>query len=366
MMKRRIVIGFATFGTAFALLALNAVAVPAIVNNLEKTKVVAMPQKAEKPVPVSENVPNLKVAPIIPVSTVSDYMRQTLTQDDLQAIYKMVDSWKNEAEGGTRDMTEDEIKRRIKLEDRYVYDGVRPQKKLPLVKGDSLFYFDSATEMYYYPERALTDEELLEFIDFSSRINYALALRYAPQAPKPSEKDIKEAEAVQIAKSSVEKLFDVDTSLLDIQGSFNNNGPTKKGEWFFTIAPYKQNTLRANGETFFTYVVMIDSLTGDVTDITKLCSTYKMIPISEDAEKEIRKAQDTWIKIAEQIVKEKQGDSRKIVKAEIVVENNKLINGKRGYVDILVEVADKDQVSGRYTVSLLYTDKSLHCLSFEK
>ncbi|MFD1904148.1 hypothetical protein ACFTAO_39660 [Paenibacillus rhizoplanae] len=70
------------------------------------------------------------------------------------------------------------------------------------------------------------------------------------------------------------------------------------------------------------------------------------------------KKDDSWIKEATRIVKDKQGEKRKIVKAYLTGTE---VNNKRGMVavDVLLEDGSK------YNAEFRYPGKQLRCLIYE-
>ncbi|MDD3204463.1 MAG: hypothetical protein PHS74_01820 [Lachnospiraceae bacterium] len=90
------------------------------------------------------------------------------------------------------------------------------------VQADMVCYL-SNEQRYYLPERALTDEELLEMIDFETRLEYALGERYeelhaeqikemqgqetAVKKELQEEKGVDEAEAIKLAAQWAKDLY---------------------------------------------------------------------------------------------------------------------------------------------------------------
>ncbi|MGO4791256.1 hypothetical protein AB4124_28005 [Paenibacillus sp. 2KB_20] len=303
----------------------------------------------------NSKIPILKVEASMPATTVKEYLEQTMTDEDIQQIYHYFDNIKVEVEASNRKITDPEAKRLEVLKEQYIYEGVRPQKPLPLKEGNYSFYLDLSKATYVYPERLLTDEELLQYIDWHSRVNFALSKRIVK--PQPDSKDISEADALAKAHDSVTRLFDVDVSKLKVTILYNKFGPGQIGEWFVHFQPYKVETLQASGETFFMYDVYIDSLTGNVIDTTLFNSSYKRTPITA-AMKEQIKQDHSWIDAAKTIVREKQGDTRAITNASIIED---VKYDQRGIVAITINLED----GNKYITELRYPEKTLRCLLYE-
>lgn len=366
MKKKRLFFSAAVLITAVALIALNSTAVSAALDRMLDTKQNSTLSKSDNKSFAS--VETLKTQPNVPAATTDEYLAEVMTPNDFEMIYQFFINSKSEATSGTRELSEDEIDRERKLKDQYTYNGLRPINPLPLQAEIYDFYFDLETGTYHYPEREMTDEELLQGIDWIARVNYALSLRH--ERSQPDAKDINEAEAVNLAKQSVENLFDVDVTPLEVHASYSSDGPAGEGLWGVMFTPYMINTLTANGETFWEYTVVIDSLSGDVLDTGARCSTYTITPIDETAKKDILEDK-SWVEVATSIITNKNGETRKITSAAVMdasyLKDGELIvdpeaNAKMGRVDVLIQLEDGTS----YIVTLLYPDQTLRCVVYQQ
>ncbi|WP_127590044.1 hypothetical protein [Paenibacillus lautus] len=303
----------------------------------------------------NSEIPILKVEAPIPATTVKEYLEQTMTDEDIQQIYHYFDNIKIEVEASNRKMTDQEAKRLKVLKEQYIYEGIRPQKPLPLKEGNYSFYLDLSKATYVYPERLLTEEELLQYIDWHSRVNFALSKRIVK--PQPDSKDISEADALAKAHDSVIRLFDVDVSKLKVTILYNKFGPGQIGEWIVHFQPYNVERLQASAETYFMYDVFIDSLTGNVIDTTLFNSNYKRTPITAALKEQI-KQDHSWIDAAKTIVREKQGETRAITNTSFIED---VKYDQRGVVAISIALED----GNKYITELRYPEKTLRCLIYE-
>jgi len=388
MKKKAFLTTLGVLALSSTLLIGNAAAGSAIMNNMVKTeedsnqgveRLSTAPlshttQTKESEAPAS--VPNLKVEPDVPVKTSEEYLENDITEEELQMIYDYMDNSWEEADT-TRDQTDDEINRRRILKDQYDYDGLRPQSKLPLAKGNSDFCFDLKTQTYYLPDRALTDEELLQFIDWTARIDYAFNLRNEDILPQPGAKDITKEEAIAKAKDSFKTIFDVDVSGMDVVANFNESYPTNKGEWYIMFAPHKMETLIANKEAFWYNDCVIDSLTGDLMQISRWCSTDYDKTTNEDDTQSFLNDQsilsdDSWIEKAKNAITEKWGEKRKIkdavVKISPIESSDDVENGKStvssGGIVRVVSVLITLEDDSAYRVTLSYPDQTLRNIEY--
>ncbi|RXZ81903.1 hypothetical protein EBB07_12915 [Paenibacillaceae bacterium] len=360
MNKKDIPAALAVFAVAGGLITLSAFAVPHISASKEVAQhvprtYVSSQQTNPSVMLASSKAPVLNVDSSVPVSTVKQYLEQTMTDEEIQNIYHLIDNITQGNETGNRNMTAEENKRLKVLKEQYTYDGLRPEKPLPLKEGKYEFYLDMEKGSFVYPKRALTNEELLQRIDWSARVNYASLKRVVQ--PQPDSKDIKDADAIVKAVESVSKLFDVDLSKLDVMTSYNKMGPDQKGIWFVHFQPYKAEVLQENGKTYFMYDVYIDSLSGTVVDTTIFHSTYKRTPITAEAHKKI--SQDkSWFAAAKSVITEKQGEKRAIAGMSLISDD---IYDKRGVVAVSIKLED----GSSYIAELRYPEQTLRCLIYE-
>ncbi|MEK3901017.1 hypothetical protein [Paenibacillus sp. FSL R7-0179] len=339
--------------------AFSGLLVPSLANSAVIAKYSTATQVNAKASPAEDAIPVLKVEAAVPVSTVNDdLLLEQMTEEEIQQIYDYMELPGDPHSSG-RNMTEAETNRWLVLEDQYVYDGVRPQKPLPLQAGQGEVYFDIKNNTYHQPEHTWTDEEMLQMIDWYYRLNLVASKRNITAPPVAVPDKFSQAEVQARAAESVRKLFDADVSKLQtnvmlIQPDYNFGRPSY---WTVHSAPYKSRTLRGQGQEYWQYDVRIDPDTGVVVDTTAFNSVIKRTPIDAATAAAVKK-DDSWIKEATRIVKDKQGEKRKIVKAYLTDTEK---NNKRGMVavDVLLEDGSK------YNAELRYPGKQLRCLIYE-
>lgn len=334
--------------------AASAFLVPSLVNSAVVAKNTTAAQDNVRLSLTGSTVPVLKVEAPVPVSTVNDNLLKQMTETQMQQIYDYIEKPGDPNVSG-RQMTDSEIKRNLVLQDQYVYDGERPQKPMPLEPGQGALYLDMNTNTYYYPEQTWTDEEHLQLIDWYARLNYVLSKRYVTAPSLPQKYSKSEVEA--LAAESVHKLFDADVSKLKTTVILVEPGYGIRSTWAVHSAPYKSSTLRGQGQEYWEYDVRIDPETGVVVDTTAINGTLKRTPIDTAAAAALKK-DNSWINKATQVVKDKQGEKRKIVKAYLTDTE---VNNKRGMVavDVLLEDGSK------YNAEFRYPGKMLRCLIYE-
>lgn len=153
---------------------------------------------------------------------------ESMPKQELEAVNQMVQDQNNaEADSFSRDYSNEEIKRMQQLQEAY-QNGRFPQQTITFtdsvgqIPDDSLRY-DPDTGFLYLPGRTLTDEELLQIIDFNYTRDYAVSQGTAAQEARKEweEKEeslkakvqkegwITEKEALQAAEVYLQTEFDL-------------------------------------------------------------------------------------------------------------------------------------------------------------
>lgn len=147
---------------------------------------------------------------------------EQIPKEETQELVDMIRQLNVEADSFSREYSDIESERMKKL--LWLYrNGTFPEQKILLVDtmsggmGDTLSY-NKDTGEFYLPERELTDEELLEIIDFNEIRNYALGQTRAAQETREEMRaeqkrlreqvqamgGISEKEAIEIARNQLE------------------------------------------------------------------------------------------------------------------------------------------------------------------
>lgn len=281
------------------------------------------------------------------IHMINQYFAETLTEHQLQVIYKFVDDSNENVDITARNLTDSEQQKLKFLREQYIHYGIRPQSELPLEAGIQEFYIDFNNRIYHYPERELTDEELLQLIDWRLKVNYALSLRNVEQnSAVSSSKDITESEAITIAKQNVENLFDTNVNELQINATFYQNSEIQPDGWFVRLYPKGDMPYELN----WNYAVWV-SKTGNI-EIARSSQNYQLKQTEniDSSNKEQILQDKRWLNKAKSIVEQKQNETNIISTDFITIDDN-----KKTTVDIKVTISD----GSYYIVSLYYPDQSL-------
>lgn len=178
-------------------------------------------------------------------SLVKERMEHT-PKAEITEIGEQIQRQNVDANGFTRAYTEGEKERRQKLYEQYM-DGLFPTGELIQVDSEEEaekyeFCFLTTTSVFYLPQdRELTDEEILEQIDFEKKRDYALQEQHAEEIAekKAAEKEqireavaadgVTEEQAVEIAEGYLQRIFGFDGSGMELNHYYNNPDPDPAG-----------------------------------------------------------------------------------------------------------------------------------------
>ncbi|GFI24420.1 hypothetical protein IMSAGC011_03217 [Lachnospiraceae bacterium] len=109
---------------------------------------------------------------------------ENMPKQELEAVNQMVQS-QNNTDSFSREYSKEEIKRMQQLQEAY-QNGRFPQQTITFTDSvgqipDDLLRYDPDTGFLYLPDRTLTDEELLQIIDFNYTRDYAVSQGTAAQ-----------------------------------------------------------------------------------------------------------------------------------------------------------------------------------------
>ena len=130
---------------------------------------------------------------------------ENIPKQELEAVNQMVQGQNNtEADSFSRDYSNEEIKRMQQLQEAY-QNGRFPQQTITFtdsvgqIPDDSLSY-DPDTGFLYLPDRTLTDEELLQIIDFNYTRDYAVSQGTAAQEARKEWEEKEEGLKAKVQK----------------------------------------------------------------------------------------------------------------------------------------------------------------------
>lgn len=171
-------------------------------------------------------------------SLVQERMEE-VPKEEIAKITEQIQSQRTEANSFTREYTQGEKERRGKLYAQYL-DGLFPEGELTQVDSEEEaekyeFCLLTTTSVFYLPaNRELTDEEILEQIDFEKKRDYALQEQNAEEiarreaAEREQVKEIvasggiTEEQAVETAAGYLKQVFELDGSSMELNHYYND------------------------------------------------------------------------------------------------------------------------------------------------
>lgn len=130
---------------------------------------------------------------------------ENIPKQELEAVNQMVQGQNNaEADSFSREYSKEEIKRMQQMQEAY-QNGRFPQQTITFtdsvgqIPDDSLSY-DPDTSFLYLPDRTLTDEELLQIIDFNYTRDYAVSQGTAAQEARKEWEEKEEGLKAKVQK----------------------------------------------------------------------------------------------------------------------------------------------------------------------
>ncbi|MBD5106036.1 MAG: hypothetical protein HDT41_03540 [Lachnospiraceae bacterium] len=223
----------------------------------------------------------------VPVAAqIMDYVKQrmlSMNDKEFEEIaasndeHNMTREHDTEAITYSREMSEQEEKRYSELRDKYENEGLFPEGKLQIVDKlenpetiDSLVY-ETYNRKLFLPEKELSDEELLEIIDYYRKSDYVVqnsgqakvikeALQKYQSDPYPNATDLSEEEATAKAAFYLESVYGIDSATMDKTAEFvASDGPISDNyaDWEVTF----------KGTDDFNYIVKVSQNTGLISSM---------------------------------------------------------------------------------------------------
>lgn len=192
---------------------------------------------------------------------------QSMTEEEKKHYNKEVQDSEAAGDSYSRALTEKEEKRMQSLRVAYEKQGKFPaseirevSRKSDIRENELAFCVENST--FYLPQEELTEEQILEIIDFMEKRDFSVRKenKVAEETLKPDEK-ISRKEAIQLARKRIETVYLVTADKADVRCKFN---ATKNAEGK-RLASY-QITLK-NKAWDFDASVEIESKNGEIQQI---------------------------------------------------------------------------------------------------
>lgn len=151
---------------------------------------------------------------------------QSMSQEEQKQLNHMTQAQREDADHYSRKLSSQEQKRKELLQKEYK-KGTLPETKLKEVdsqkevkaNGGKEVVYCRANSTFYLPKSELTDEQLLQIIDFNERRDYALAKQNQADRARAAQRPVDETankltedQAIEAAKQYVSKIYGIGTN----------------------------------------------------------------------------------------------------------------------------------------------------------
>ena len=191
----------------------------------------------------------------------------SLNEEEMLTYNSEVQNTDKEADSFSRQLSKLERDKMLEFREEYETEGRFPtkeilkvQKKSEVVHGELCFCVENSTS--YLPKQELTDDELLQIIDFMEKRDYSVRKKNSvSELPSSENEKVSEDEAVEFAKKILADVYNLDITYADEEIEFETT-QNSKGEKLSSYFVYLKNR-----KWEFDATVEIDSETGVLNGI---------------------------------------------------------------------------------------------------
>ena len=191
----------------------------------------------------------------------------SLNEEEMLTYNSEVQNTDKEADSFSRQLSKLERDKMLEFREEYETEGRFPtkeilkvQKKSEVVHGELCFCVENST--FYLPKQELTDDELLQRIDFMEKRDYSVRKKNSvSELPSSENEKVSEDEAVEFAKKILADVYNLDITYADEEIEFETT-QNSKGEKLSSYFVYLKNR-----KWEFDATVEIDSETGVLNGI---------------------------------------------------------------------------------------------------
>ena len=191
----------------------------------------------------------------------------SLNEEEMLTYNSEVQNTDKEADSFSRQLSKLERDKMLEFREEYETEGRFPtkeilkvQKKSEVVHGELCFCVENST--FYLPKQELTDDELLQIVDFMEKRDYSVRKKNSvSELPSSENEKVSEDEAVEFAKKILADVYNLDITYADEEIEFETT-QNSKGEKLSSYFVYLKNR-----KWEFDATVEIDSETGVLNGI---------------------------------------------------------------------------------------------------
>lgn len=256
-----------------------------------------------------------------------NYLGQRLKEMDTAEIEQYNDRTQSSVVGAdrySRDLTEAERERLSLLDNQYLREGRFPESDITQLENEAnatyySLYFVSSESKFYLPAREMTDEELLELIDFYYKRDYSVQSKNNLGRSSARKHKIDENDAVNLSRESIKNVFGMDVSESDFSIELQPTEEVNKMLHYlvnFTI------------DTDKSISVLIDADDGSIGQMRLNCSDV----YSDNKVLNKKEYEACYLFIRQNVIEKMEADL-KGVKLYYMLDNNHLLkNGTLKYI----------------------------------
>lgn len=210
---------------------------------------------------------------------------QSMSQEEQKQLNHMTQAQREDADHYSRKLSSQEQKRKELLQKEYK-KGTLPETKLKEVdsqkevkaNGGKEVVYCRANSTFYLPKSELTDEQLLQIIDFNERRDYALAkqnqadrARAAQRSVDETSNKLTEDQAIEAAKQYVSKIYGIDTNRARTAVDVTTYEDSEDDEYCVSLSDESWQS---------GYQLLIDAQTGELRQMDEDSDCY-MNPVKQ-------------------------------------------------------------------------------------
>ncbi len=315
-------------------------------------------------------IAGLSVSAVAAVNRYYERMQQ-MSEEEINKLNDEVQISDANADSFSREITSEERKRMEQLTNEYENKGVFPQSELLQITGTEQIQTDkicflSETSTFYLPERKMTDEELLQIIDFWHKRDYSITEKNSKiinsQKKETNENSsLTKQEAEQKAVETVQKIVKTDISGYEKTSAFNSTTDSE-GK---IISQYMVTLSKTDVTT--KYYVLIDGFTGEMNEV-RLMDSSNMADSNSDYKDGIAFSKEKCIlnrSLVDSILKDLLEPSVEPAECYLGYNLDKDGNLSSGVVNYTVKLGDDTGYVFRYSFNMDRIYDILYVQSFE-
>lgn len=196
-----------------------------------------------------------------------------LTYEDEIIYSKIIENDKSAKMGESRELTVNELEKSFKLRKAYYAENLMPTNYLIYNKDNILPQYTFEKNEIIYPSEEMTDDELLQIIDFSASLTHFMQVDFNKtqnELKQNSNLVLSEEEIKNNMIEHIEKLYNISISDMNINFNFQD------GFWNLFAEPKNIDTLRVQEKTYCIYTANTDDKTSEITEIDSYYSSRKL------------------------------------------------------------------------------------------